>query len=146
MWVTMKQYVEKIQRMFKEALKDLALAIIVLFGILFVLIPLLNETPMRLVLGLLLALFMPGYSLIVVLFQGRGDRDEIKKIALCFGLSIAIVSLLGLTLNCTPFGIWIVPILGALSVFTVLLAVVAYLWRQWLPEGGRFVVEVEELA
>ena len=142
----MKQYVEKIQRMFKEAPKDLVLAIIVLFGILFVLIPLLNETPMRLVLGLLLALSMLGYSLIVVLFQGRGDRDEIKKIALGFGLSIAIVLLLRLTLNCTPFGIRIVPILGALSVFTVLLAVVTYLWRQWLPEGGRFVVEVGELA
>ena len=142
----MKQYVEKIQRMFKEAPKDLVLAIIVLFGILFVLIPLLNETPMRLVLGLLLALSMRGYSLIVVWFQGRGDRDEIKKIALGFGLSIAIVLLLRLTLNCTPFGIRLVPILGALSVFTVLLAVVTYLGRQWLPEGARFVVEVGELA
>jgi len=58
-------------------------------------------------------------------------------------------SILGLTLNYTPFGIRhtpfgirLVPVLVVLSVFTVSLAVVAGVRRQGLPEGERFVVEV----
>ncbi|MCD6208322.1 MAG: DUF1616 domain-containing protein, partial [Methanosarcinales archaeon] len=47
---------------------------------------------------------------------------------------------LGLALNYTPFGIRLVPVLVVLSVFTVLLAVIAGVRRQGLPEGERFVV------
>jgi len=50
------------------------------------------------------------------------------------------VPLLGLALNYTPFGIRLVPVLVVLSVFTVLLAVIAGVRRQGLPEGERFVV------
>ena len=57
------------------------------------------------------------------------------------GLGIAVVPLLGLALNYTPFGIRLVPVLVVLSVFTVLLAVIAGVRRQGLPEGERFVVE-----
>ena len=142
MWVPMKQYVEKIQRMFKGTPKDLALVIIMLFCILFVLIPLLNETPMRLALTLLLALFLPEYSLIAALFPRKGDLDGIDRIALSFGLSIAVVPLLGLALNYTPFGIRLVSIPIVLSIFTVSLAVVAYVGRCGLPESDRFVIEV----
>ena len=132
--------------MFKGTPKDLALVSIMLFCILFVLTPLLNETPMRLALTLLLVLFLPEYSLIAALFPRKGDLDGINRIALSFGLSIAVVPLLGLALNYTPFGIRLVPILIVLSIFTVSLAVIAYLRRQWLPEGDRFVVEIGELA
>jgi uncharacterized membrane protein len=109
--------------------------------ILFVMVPPLNETPVRVLLGLLLVLFLPGYSLIAALFPRRDDLDGIERIALSFGLSIAVVPLLGLALNYTPFGIRLVPILITLSVFTVLLALAAGVRRQGLPEGERFVVE-----
>ena len=62
------------------------------------------------------------------------------------GLGIAVVPLLGLALNYTPFGIRLAPILFVLSVFTVSLAVIAGVRRLGLPEGERFVVEVGELA
>jgi len=39
---------------------------------LFVLIPPLNETPVRVLLGLLLVLFLPGYSLVAALFSTKG--------------------------------------------------------------------------
>ena len=68
--------------------------------------------------------------------------DGIERIALSFGLSIAVVPLLGLALNYTPFGIRLVPVLVVLSMFTVLLAVVACVRRLGLPEGERFVVGV----
>ena len=128
--------------MLKDFPKDLALVILITLScMLFVLIPPLNETPVRIILGLLLVLFLPGYSLIAALFPRKDDLDGIERIALSFGLSIAVVPLLGLALNYTPFGIRLVPILVVLSVFTVSLAVVAGVRRQGLPEGERFVVE-----
>jgi len=126
---------------------DLALVIaLTLACILFVMVPPLNETPVRIILGLLLVLFLPGYSLIAALFPGKDDLDGIERIALSFGLSIAVVPLLGLALNYRPFGIRLVPILVVLSAFTVSLAVIAGVRMQGLPEGERFVVRVGELA
>ena len=100
---------------------DLALVIIlVLLTIPFVLIPPLNEiSPVRIILGLPLVLFLPGYSLIATLFPRKADLDGIERIALSFGLSIAITPLLGLALNYTPFGIRLSPVLIVLSVFTI---------------------------
>jgi len=97
----------------------------------------------RIILGLLLVLFLPGYSLIAALFLAKDDLDGIERIALSFGLSIAVVPLLGLALNYTPFGIRLVPILVVLSMFTISLAVVACVRRLGLPEGERFVVVVD---
>jgi uncharacterized membrane protein len=72
----------------------------------FVLIPPLNEiSPVRIILGLPLVLFLPGYALIAALFPRKDDLDGIERIALSFGLSIAISPLLGLGLNYTPFGL-----------------------------------------
>ena len=54
-----------------------------------------------------------------------------ERIALSFGLSIAVVPLIGLLLNYTPHGIRLAPALLGLSVFTILLALVAYVRRGW---------------
>ena len=121
---------------------DLDLALVIFFTLLcipFILIPPLNETPIRIILGLPLVLFLPGYSLIATLFPGKDDLDAIERIALSFGLSIAITPLLGLALNYTPFGIRLSPILIVLSVFTISLAMGAYVRRCRIPEEDRFV-------
>ena len=111
---------------FKRLPGDLALVILLTLSCIpFVLVPPLNETPMRIILGLLLVLFLLGYSLIAAIFPRKDDPDGIERIALSFGLSIAVVPLIGLALNYTPFGIRLVPILVVLSVFTVSLAVIA---------------------
>lgn len=85
-------------------------------------------------------LFLPGYSLIATLFPRKDDLDGIERVALSFGLSIAITPLFGLALNYTPFGIRLLPILIDLSVFTVLLAIGAYIRRSMIQEGDRFSV------
>ncbi|WP_135366456.1 DUF1616 domain-containing protein [Halosimplex halophilum] len=78
--------------------------------------------------------------------EGAGDRgiDGLERVALSFGLSIAIVPLIGLVLNFTPWGIRLVPILVSLSGFTVVaVAVAAY--RRWeLPAAERFRVPYRE--
>ncbi|MCW3134407.1 MAG: DUF1616 domain-containing protein [Methanophagales archaeon] len=127
----------------KHFTKDLTLVILLTFlCILFVVIPPLNDTPVRIILGLPLVLFLPGYALIATLFPRKDDLDGIERIALSFGLSIAITPLLGLALNYTPFGIRLSPVLIVLSVFTIALAIGAYIRRAMIPEEDRFVVDI----
>ncbi len=58
----------------------------------------------RIFLGLLFVLFLPGYIFVAALFPKKADVDSIERVALSFGLSIAIVPLIGLILNYTPLG------------------------------------------
>ncbi|RLF96161.1 hypothetical protein DRN58_09965, partial [Thermococci archaeon] len=103
-----------------------------------------NIEKIRTVLGLLFILFFPGYSLIAVLFPRKEDIDGIERLALSFGLSIAVVPLIGLGLNYTPWGIRLNPILISISLFTILCLVAAFLRRVRLPEDERFFVEMPE--
>ena len=64
--------------------------------------------------------------------------DGIERVALSFGLSIAIVPLLGLVLNFTPWGIRLVPIMIATSGFTVVATWIAARRRWALPSGEQF--------
>ena len=141
----MKATIPKNRMELKHFPKDLDLALVIFFTlscIPFVLIPPLNEiSAMRFILGLPLVLFLPGYSLIATLFPRKDDLDAIERVALSFGLSIAITPLLGLALNYTPFGIRLSPILIVLSVFTISLALGAYVRRSMIPEEDRFVVD-----
>jgi uncharacterized membrane protein len=185
---------------------DLAavLAVVALTN-LAVFLPVVNDSPVRVVVGLVFVLFVPGYAFIAALFpeageppttagpvadaggpdaaesksaaddeesasaaddeesapdaeagafdtnangngNGLGDRgiDGIERTALSFGLSIAVVPLIGLALNFTPFGIRLVPILVTISLFTVLASVLAALRRWELPASERFRVPYRE--
>ncbi|MDD1672422.1 MAG: DUF1616 domain-containing protein [Methanomicrobiales archaeon] len=101
-------------------------------------VPLVNGTPLRVVFALPTILFIPGYVLIAALFPGTDDIDLLERIALSFGLSIAIVPLIGLALNYTPWGIRLEPVVTALVLFTVLLTVTAVVRRVSLPQEQRF--------
>lgn len=81
----------------------LGAAIMALAALLFTLTPL-SALFLRVPIGLLMVLFVPGYVLIAALFPKREDLDGIERIALSFGLSIAVVPLIGLGLNYTPWG------------------------------------------
>ncbi|WP_256546707.1 DUF1616 domain-containing protein [Halobellus inordinatus] len=125
--------------------------------------PVIRQTPIRVVVGLPLVLFIPGYALIAALFPEAGtspehdtdndtadasaDRsgiDGIERVALSFGLSIAVVPLLGLVLNFTPFGIRLTPIMVAVSGFTVLMTATAAQRRWELPSEEQFQVPYHE--
>jgi hypothetical protein len=75
--------------------------------------------------GSLLILFLPGYSLVEFLYAKRKELDDITKVALSIGLSLAIVSLVGLVLNYTPFGIRLLPAVVSLAFFTIIFLVLA---------------------
>jgi uncharacterized membrane protein len=142
-----------------------AVLVFVVLQLVVTLTPGLNETPLRVVLGLPFVLFLPGYALVAALFPERGPSTEeaqprneaeavdaeppkseadgidgIERVALSFGTSIAVVPLLGLVLNFTPWGIRLVPILVAVSGFTVIAVAVGSARRKALPQDERFAV------
>ncbi|MCE8426172.1 MAG: DUF1616 domain-containing protein [Candidatus Methanoperedens sp.] len=105
----------------------------------FVLAPVLSDTPIRTILGIPMVLFIPGYVLIAALFPKKDDLEGVERIALSFGLSIAVVPVLGLLLNFT-FGIRLVPILLSLCSYSIALTIIAAHRRERLPIEEQFSV------
>ncbi len=98
--------------------------------------------------AILLVLFVPGYVLVAALFPGatverKPEIDWIERVALAFGLSIAVVPLLGLLLNFTPWGIRFVPIVVTIALFTVGVGYAAYWRRMRLPPERRLSLTVD---
>jgi len=92
----------------------------------------------RWVLGSLFVLFIPGYVTVEALFPKGRELDTIERFALSVGLSLALVPLVGLLLNYTPWGIRLNPIVVSLTLLTVGLAVVALAREYRLSsEAGR---------
>lgn len=155
--------------------------------ILSIFLPVVRDTPLRVVLGLPLVLFIPGYVFIAALFPeastedtapdsdtaagaavqtdtpdtltstednvsdqiaklsaSEGSIDGIERVALSFGLSIAIVPLIGLVLNFTPWGIRLTPIVVSLTAFILAATVIAAQRRLALPPTVRFQVPYRE--
>jgi len=118
---------------------DLLLLNIITVLLIFV-ITFFPSNALRIALGLPFVLFFPGYVLIAALFPRRNALDGMEKIALSFGLSIVVVSLVGLVLNYTPWGIKLYPIFISLAIFTAVISIVAWHRRRKLAEAGRFII------
>ncbi|AUV82563.1 hypothetical protein C2R22_13705 [Salinigranum rubrum] len=149
-----------------------AVVVLTLLTVAAVFLPVVRETPLRVVLGLPFVLFVPGYALVAALFPERGaepieddETDEVdssgitglERVALSFGVSIAVVPLVGLVLNFTPFGIRLVPIVVSLTALVLALTAVATRrrlalsaderfsvpWREWIRAGKTELLEPE---
>jgi len=96
-----------------------AIVVFVVISAVFIIVPPLNETPLRAVLGFILVLFVPGYVFVSALFPGSDELNGIERLALSIGLSICIVVFVGIALNYTPWGIRLNPILFSISAFTL---------------------------
>lgn len=139
-------------------------------GYLFLTSAFILVTQQGVVAAILLVLFVPGYLLVAALFprggvptdddreggqpevaageeggdeEGKGEIDWIERIALSFGLSIAVVPLLGLLLNFTPFGIRLIPIVLSILVFGAGMGALAHWRRGQLPVEARLSATVE---
>lgn len=119
------------------------LACVVLALVLVALVFLVPDSLARQVLGLVFVLFLPGYAATAALFPESDQIDGIERVALSFGLSIAIVPLIGLALNFTPFGIRLDPILASVSGFILAASAVAWYRRMYLPSDERFAIVVD---
>ena len=83
-------------------------------------------------LGVIFVLFLPGYAFVKAFFQGKvpfktssESFDNIERVILSVGLSIALTPMVGLILYYTPLGIGLIPITLSLLTFTTVFATVA---------------------
>lgn len=91
----------------------------------------------RQTLGAIFVLWLPGYAFIKALFPqnlpfahalarsldtSEKNLDTIERIALSLGMSIALVPIVGLLLNYTPWGIRLTPIVLSLLALTTIFA------------------------
>lgn len=79
---------------------------------------------LRVALGFLTSLYLPGYVFIEALYPKREELEELERFGLSVGLSIALTPLAGFVLNYTPWGIRLDPITVALTLLTLVLGLV----------------------
>lgn len=113
------------------------------------------------ILAVALAFFLPGYGLAAALVPSgvaRGDWevssgiqwfersytgfDSVERLALSFGLSVAVLPLAGVFLSLTGLGLGTVQIFAALSVIAVGGTAVGSVRRLRLPPGERYSLSV----
>ena len=92
---------------------------------------------LRWTLGSVFVLFIPGYVTVETLFPKGRELDGIERFALSVGLSLALVPVVGLLLNYTPWGIRLTPMVISLTILTVGLAFVG-LARRFRFSAERF--------
>jgi predicted nucleic acid-binding protein len=81
-------------------------------------------------LGVILVLWLPGYTFLKALFPSH-SLENVERIALSVIMSLALISIIGLLLNYSPWGIRLAPIVLTLLVFTLVFATAAVI-REYL--------------
>jgi uncharacterized membrane protein len=123
----------------RHANADLTIILVVTFvALALVVIPQLSATA-RVVIETATLLFVPGYALTAALFPRRRDINDVERVALSFGLSIAVVPLLAYGLN-FAWSVSAQPVAAALTLFIIASTAVAYARRRALPIDDRFSV------
>jgi uncharacterized membrane protein len=89
---------------------------------------------LRYLLGLVFVLWLPGYTFIKALFPAQvpvktssESLDAIERVALSFGMSLALVPIVGLLLDYTPWGIRLTSVTLGLLALTLAFALGAML-------------------
>ena len=88
---------------------------------------LVSEPPflyLRYALGSAFVLYIPGAVLMEVLYPSS-ELEPLERFALSIGLSLAVVPLIGLVLNYTPWGIRLEPVLCSLALFSLIMGFIA---------------------
>jgi uncharacterized membrane protein len=94
---------------------------------------------LRYFLGTLYVLYLPGYVLVEALYPREGDLKPLERLALSIGLSLAIVPLIGLILNYTPWGIRLGPVLVSLAIYTFGIGIIALIRKYSIFKTTRII-------
>jgi uncharacterized membrane protein len=120
-------------------IKNELLPLVLLVIIIIAVITLFPTNILRIILGLPFVLFLPGYTLMAALFPKKRGTGGIELLALSFGTSIIVVSLLGLMLSFTPWQIRLESVLYATAAFIFIMSAIAWVRRR--RSGERFDLE-----
>lgn len=121
----------------KNKILNELLVIIILTVLLGLIIYFAPNLILRLILGLPVLILFPGYALLTALFPRKNALGGIEWMAYTLAVSIAVVSLIGIILNYTPWGITINSALIANGVFIVAAAAFAWCRRYRLADEER---------
>ncbi|MCX6656167.1 MAG: DUF1616 domain-containing protein [Candidatus Bathyarchaeota archaeon] len=80
---------------------------------------------LRYLVGAVFVLYVPGYVLIQALYPKAAELERLERFGLGVGLSLALVPLVGLVLNYTPWGIRLEPVFASLILLTLALGLYA---------------------
>jgi uncharacterized membrane protein len=141
--VSEETFMEKMYSAFfgQEFSADLTLVVVwIAATIVLIYLPLPNALPVLIVFAFPLVFLIPGYCLIAALFPKDGDIGLIERIMLSIGVSIAVVPLIGLGLNFTPWGIQRDSIIISVTLFTWIMVIVAHYKRALVPAEERFTI------
>lgn len=119
------------------------LFIIVFITLLLFLLVAFTEGIFRVIIGTIAIIFFPGYTLLSAIFPRRGDLLWIERVGLSFGLSIALVAMLGLILNYTLWGIRLYPVLITIASFVVITSAIGWYRQRRLLEVERLTVNLK---
>lgn len=111
-------------------------------GLVMVPLALYTQGPVRVTLGIPFVLFLPGYTLIAALFPRRADLSGPERLAYSMGLSLALVPIVGIVLNFTPWGIRLLPMVLSLALLIVALAGFALYRRESLAPNEDWTAPV----
>lgn len=100
-------------------------AIALLFSTIYILPQIPPYSWVRVAVGFIASLYLPGYAFIEALYPQRTELEELERFALSVGLSLALTPLTGFVLNYTPWGIRLDPITVSLSLLTASLGLAA---------------------
>ncbi len=115
---------------------------------------------LRIIFSIPFLIFLPGYALVSALWPQKSLEDledsqedtdqstkegvsDLERVALSFGLSIAIIALTGLGLNYTPWGITLASIVSGLFGFILIIVGIAWFRRSRLGIEEKFVFRVK---
>ena len=97
-------------------------------------LPFLERLPIvRAILGFILMFFLPGFAWTLVFFKGR-QINIIERVALSFGLSMAVVTLSLLSLNAL-FGARITGLNSALVIIVIIIIPVVFYYLNRFIRG-----------
>jgi uncharacterized membrane protein len=124
-------------KIFKSPIIINIISVLLILSIFFI-----HSNAARIILGLPFILFLPGYALISALLINKRETDHIEMLALSCGMSIAIVALIGFSLNFTPWGIRLEPILYSVAGFTLIMSTIASIREALLPRPAELTMEL----
>ena len=93
---------------------------------------------LRIILGFLFVAYIPGYSLLAVIFPRRDEISLTTKVALSIGLSIVVSTLVGLILAFSPVGIGLHSFLFAISALVLIFSGLAWYIRYKMGSTREF--------
>ncbi len=102
----------------------------------------------RLVIGGFFILFVPGYSLLAVIFPKKDQIGFLERLSISAALSMAILAIMALILDRLPWGISLWPIVIFLTGFSLIMSLFAMIRRYHSPleeKGLLPVINIRQL-